>query len=187
MIAGCRAERGARRDRAVVAKTRVPGGHTERRRSARPRRHAFADSTPRIHLGAVLLGARARQGSTPWRDETVPVRPAAAAMSALRRHARPAVVWFGESLRTEDLRRGDSRDRVRCVPRPSARRPSCIRPPDSCTKRGSTARSPPRSTSKRRPHLRASTSPSKVAQKSCCRSSPSTCAAPEIATTTCDF
>ena len=46
---------------------------------------------------------RCASGSTPWRDERVPLAPSPPTCPHCGRLARPAVVWFGEPLRTEDV------------------------------------------------------------------------------------
>jgi NAD-dependent deacetylase len=44
------------------------------------------------------------EGATPWRDERVPLPDLPPRCPHCGGTARPAVVWFGESLRTDDLR-----------------------------------------------------------------------------------
>jgi NAD-dependent protein deacetylase/lipoamidase len=44
------------------------------------------------------------EGATPWRDERVPLPDLPPRCPHCDGTARPAVVWFGESLRTDDLR-----------------------------------------------------------------------------------
>ena len=46
---------------------------------------------------------RCAAGMTPWRDDRVPMAPLPPACPHCGHLARPAVVWFGESLRAEDL------------------------------------------------------------------------------------
>lgn len=46
---------------------------------------------------------RCRAGVTPWRDDRVPMTVLPPPCPHCGRIARPAVVWFGESLRSEDL------------------------------------------------------------------------------------
>jgi NAD-dependent deacetylase len=57
----------------------------------------------RIHgsIWELSCWGRCAQGATPWRDDRVPLdQPHCPHCGAL---ARPAVVWFGESLRREDV------------------------------------------------------------------------------------
>ena len=46
---------------------------------------------------------RCATGTTPWRDERVPLEEATPRCPHCGQLARPAVVWFGEVLRSEDL------------------------------------------------------------------------------------
>ena len=93
-------QRRARRHRRLVEAERDHGDHAERGRSASCRGNRRPHSHSRLDLGAVVLGPmRARRHTLARRS-----RPArSAALPALRQLARPAVVWFGESLRREDV------------------------------------------------------------------------------------
>ena len=53
--------------------------------------------------GSCHAGTPAAKGSTPWRDESVPFGELPPRCPHCGGTARPAVVWFGESLRGEDL------------------------------------------------------------------------------------
>jgi NAD-dependent deacetylase len=64
---------------------------------------AGTDGLIRIHgsIWELSCWGRCSRGATPWRDDRVPLdQPRCPLCGAL---ARPAVVWFGESLRGEDV------------------------------------------------------------------------------------
>jgi NAD-dependent deacetylase len=51
---------------------------------------------------------RCPRGARPWRDERVPMPELPPRCPHCGGHARPAIVWFGESLDAEDVRQADS-------------------------------------------------------------------------------
>jgi NAD-dependent deacetylase len=59
----------------------------------------------RLHgsIWELVCSKRCRAGSTPWRDERVPLPESVPTCPSCGGPARPAVVWFGESLRAGDL------------------------------------------------------------------------------------
>jgi len=61
----------------------------------------------RLHgsLWELKCFAGCRRGATPWRDERVPLPDALPLCPHCGGHARPAVVWFGESLDRVDVER----------------------------------------------------------------------------------
>jgi hypothetical protein len=101
---------------------------------ARTREH---DSLARIDLGSELL-AGLRESPKRWRDEAIYVPKMPPRCPHCDGLIRPGVVWFGETLETSVVGRREGRE-VRCVHHRSARRRSCIPPPDSCGGEGSTA------------------------------------------------
>ena len=59
----------------------------------------------RIHgsIWELTCWARCTAGATPWRDERVPLKEVPPRCPHCGHPARPAVVWFGESLGAEDV------------------------------------------------------------------------------------
>jgi NAD-dependent deacetylase len=57
----------------------------------------------RLHGSIWELACAARCGHPPWREERVPLPELPPRCGRCRGLARPAVVWFGESLAPEDL------------------------------------------------------------------------------------
>ena len=102
----------------------------------------------RIHgsIWELSCWGRCARGATPWRDDRVPLdQPRCPHCGRL---ARPAVVWFGESLRREDVEAATRGNRVRRVPdgrdvgdRVSGRRPGPRSPPARRVHRGDQPRS----------------------------------------------
>jgi NAD-dependent deacetylase len=63
-------------------------------------------SLVRIHgsIWELSCWEQCERGATPWRDESVPFATLPPRCPHCRGLARPAVIWFGESLRGDDLR-----------------------------------------------------------------------------------
>ena len=89
--------------------------HAERGRPAPACRHCAPRAPARLDLGAVVFEGAAQAGSTPWRDERVPM-PRLPLCPHCQAPARPAVVWFGEALDEGDLRAALAGHRLRRLP-----------------------------------------------------------------------
>ena len=103
MIAGCRPN--ASHD--VIARwSRKPGCQVVTQNVDDLHIRAGTRSLIRIHGSIWELSCwdSCAQGATPWRDETVRFDELPPRCPHCGGTARPAVVWFGESLRSEDLR-----------------------------------------------------------------------------------
>ena len=64
---------------------------------------AGTSNLTRLHGSIWELSCWDACGASPWRDDTVPLPSAVPRCSSCGGLARPAVVWFGETLRASDL------------------------------------------------------------------------------------